>query len=181
MRVNFNLRAVPAILTLLGLCLAPAAQAATNSGDMTVSATIEAACSVSATTMAFGIVVPGVVKETTAEVTANCTSGTSYTVDLGNGLNHITTGGATADQYRRQMASGANLLPYVVSKSNTYAPEIGATATGGAGAINNLLTTTTGTGAAAAPVTIYGRVVAGESVAKVPGAYADTVIVTIGF
>lgn len=177
MRVNFTLRAVPAILTLLGLCLAPAAQAVTSTGNMAVSANIDAACSVSASPMAFGTVLPGVVKDTTAVVTAVCTTGTAYTLDLGDGLNHITTGG-TGLQYRRQMVSAANMLPYVVAIDLTYATEIGATAAGAA--INNLLTTTIGN-ALAQPVTIYGRVVGAESLAKAPGSYADTVVVTIGF
>jgi spore coat protein U-like protein len=178
MKVNFTLRAVPAALTLFGLCLAPAAQAFTSTGNLDVSATIETACSVSASPMAFGIVLPGVVKETEAIVTAVCTSGTTYTLDLGDGLNHITTGG-TGGQYRRQMAAAANRLPYVVYIDATRATQIDASAAGTL-AYNNLLTSTVGNGLDQ-PVTIYGRVVGAESVAKVPGAYADTVVVTIAF
>ena len=177
MRINFTLRALPAALTLLGLCLAPAAQAVTSTGNMAVSANIATTCSVSASPMAFGTVVPGTDKDTTSVVTATCTSGTAYTLDLGDGLNHITTGG-TGIQYRRQMASAANRLPYIVAIDNTYATEIAATAV--AGAINNLLTTTVGN-AVGQPVTIYGRVVAAESLAKPAGSYADTVVITIGF
>jgi spore coat protein U-like protein len=177
MNVKLSTRAVPVVLSLLGLCLAPAASAVTNTGNMDVSANIDTTCSVSASPMAFGTVVPGTVKDTTATVTAVCTTGTPYTLDLGDGLYHITTGG-TGGQYRRQMASVANRLPYVVAIDNTYATEIGATAV--AGAINNLLTTTVGN-AVGQPVTIYGRVVGVESAAKAPGSYADTVIVTIGF
>ena len=178
--MNFKLstRALPVALSLLGLCVAPAASAATNTGNMDVSANIDTTCSVSASPMAFGTVVPGVVKETTAVVTAICTFGTAYTLDLGDGLNHITTGGTSLDQYRRQMAIDTNRLPYVVSKFPTYTPEIAATAAGAA--INNLLTTTVGN-AVAQPVTIYGRIVGVESAAKAPGSYADTVTVTIGF
>lgn len=178
MRVIFSLRAVPAFLTLLGLALAPGVQAFTNTGNMDVSATIETACSVSASPMAFGIVVPGVVKETQAVVTAVCTSGTTYTLDLGDGLNHITTGG-TGAQYRRQMAAAANRLPYVVYIDATRATQIDATAAGSL-AYNNLLTSTVGNGVDQ-PVTIYGRVVGAESVAKIPGVYGDTVVVTIAF
>ena len=159
------------------MCLAPAAQAFTNTGSMDVSATIETACSVSASPMAFGVVLPGVNKDTEAVVTAVCTSGTTYTLDLGDGLNHITTGG-TGIQYRRQMASAANRLPYVVYIDATRATQIDATAS--AAATNNLLTSTVGNGLNQ-PVTIYGRVIGAESVAKVPGAYIDTVVVTIAF
>jgi spore coat protein U-like protein len=146
---------------------------------MDVSANIDAACSVSASPMAFGTVLPGIVKDTTAVVTAICTTGTAYTLDLGDGLNHITTGGIPASGlYRRQMASSTNRLPYVVAIDDTYETEIGATSV--AAATNNLLTTTNGN-AVAQPITIYGRIVAAESLAKAPGAYADTVVVTIAF
>jgi spore coat protein U-like protein len=177
MNIKYNLLTVPAFVVLAGICLAPVARAFTSTGNMDVSATIDTACSVSASPMAFGTVLPGTIKDTTAVVTAVCTTGTAYTLDLGDGLNHITTGG-TGLQYRRQMASAANRLPYVVAIDGTYATEIGATAAGAA--INNLLTTTFGN-AVAQPVTIYGRVVGVESVAKAPGSYADTVVVTIGF
>ena len=178
MKVLTTLKTVPAILTLLGLCLAPAAQAATNTGNLDVSATIETACSVSASPMAFDIVLPGVNKDTEAIVTAVCTTGTTYTLDLGDGLNHITTGG-TGGQYRRQMASAANRLPYVVYIDGTRATAIDASAAGTL-AFNNLLTSTVGNGLNQ-PVTIYGRVVGAESTAKPPGVYTDTVVLTVAF
>lgn len=177
MKIQSVRQTVPAILTLLAVCLAPAAQAATNTGNMDVSATIETACSVSASPMAFDIVLPGVNKDTEAVVTAVCTSGTTYTLDLGDGLNHIVTGG-TGGEYRRQMASAANRLPYVVYIDSTRATPIGATAS--LAATNNLLTSTVGSGLNQ-PVTIYGRVIGTESMAKAPGAYNDTVVVTIAF
>jgi spore coat protein U-like protein len=170
-------KTVPAILTLLAVCLAPAAQAATNTGNMDVSATIETACSVSASPMAFDTVLPGSNKDTEAVVTAVCTSGTTYTLDLGDGLNHIVTGG-TGGEYRRQMASAANRLPYAVYTDATRATPIGATAS--SAATNNLLTSTVGSGLDQ-PVTIYGRVIGAESVTNAPGAYNDTVVVTIAF
>jgi spore coat protein U-like protein len=167
-----------ALALLLGLGLLPSAQAFTSTGNMDVSATIETSCSVSASPMAFGVVQPGIVKETEAIITAVCTSGTTYTLDLGDGLNHITTGG-TGSQYRRQMASAANRLPYVIYIDATRATAIDASAAGTL-AYNNLLTSTVGNGLAQ-PVTIYGRVVGAESLAKPPGSYNDTVVVTIAF
>jgi spore coat protein U-like protein len=162
----------------LGMGCLPAAQAFTSTGNMDVSATIETACSVSASPMAFGVVLPGVVKETEAIITAVCTSGTTYTLDLGDGLFPITTGG-TGNQYRRQMSSAANRLPYVIYIDATRATQIDASAAGTL-AYNNLLTSTVGNGLGQ-PVTIYGRVVGAESLAKVPGVYGDTVVVTIAF
>ena len=118
------------------------------------------------------------VKEAEAVVTAVCTTGTTYTLDLGDGLNHITTGG-TGGQYRRQMASAANRLPYIIYIDATRATQIDPSAAGTL-AYNNLLTSTVGNGLDQ-PVTIYGRVVGAESLGKPPGIYGDTVVVTIAF
>ena len=162
-------------LVILGLTLAPSTQAASSTGSMTVTANIQAACSVSAGPMAFGTVVPGTSKDTVATVSSNCTAGTAYTVDIGNGMNSIATGG-TGTQFRRQMAGGGDLLPYVIYIDSTRATAIDASAV----AVNNLLTTTVGDGLDKA-TSIYGRVVGAESLAKPPGSYVDTVLLTIGF
>lgn len=176
MKFNLNHRVVPAILALFVLGSVASVQAATNTGEMTVTANVETACTVSATPMAFGTVIPGIVKETTATVTANCTNGTAYTLDLGDGLNHTTDGGTAGGLYRRQMASGTYRLPYVVYIDATRATEIGASAV----ALNNLLTTTVGSGENQ-DVMIYGRIKADENTTQEPGAYADTVIITIAY
>jgi len=175
MKFNLNHQAVLAILGLFVLGSVASVQAATNTGNMDVTANVETACTVSASPMAFGTVIPGITKETTATVTANCTNGTPYTLDLGDGLNHITTGG-TGAEYRRQMASTTFRLPYVVYIDATRATEIGATAV----ALNNLLTTTVGNGENQ-DVMIYGRIKAAETATQEPGTYADTVIVTISY
>lgn len=176
MKLNVNHHVVPAIFTLFVLGSVASVQAATNTGNMTVTANVETACAVSASPMAFGTVIPGVIKETTATVTANCTNGTAYTLDLGDGLNHTVDGGPAGGLYRRQMASTTFLLPYVVYIDAARTTEIGATAV----ALNNLLTTTLGTGVNS-DVMIYGRIKADETAAQEPGSYTDTVVITIGF
>lgn len=176
MKLNLNHHVVPAILALFALGSVASVQAATNTGNMTVTANVETACTVSASPMAFGTVIPGIVKETTATVTANCTNGTAYTLDLGDGLNPITTGG-TGAEYRRQMAAGTFLLPYVVYIDATRATEIGAS---DPVALNNLLTTTVGSGENQ-DVMIYGRIKAAEITAQEPGAYVDTVVITVAY
>lgn len=164
-------------LLLWAVSLAMMGQAATSTGDLTVSANIETGCSVTASPMDFGVVVPGVTKETESTLSVVCTSGTTYTVDLGDGLNHITTGG-TGIQYRRQMASAANRLPYVVYQEVARATEIAATSS--LAANNNVLTSTVGNGLAQDKV-IFGSVIGAESVANPAGVYVDTVIVTVAF
>jgi spore coat protein U-like protein len=144
---------------------------------MTVTANIVATCSVSADPLAFGTVVPGTAKDAEAVVSATCTSGTAYTLDLGNGANSSTTVGTTTP-FRRQMASGASMLPYGLYQESARTTAIDATATGAAS--NNFLTTTLGD-AEVQTKTVYGRIFAAESAAKVPGSYSDTVVVTVAF
>jgi spore coat protein U-like protein len=162
-------------LAVFGLMLAPSAQAGSNTGNMTVTANIQAACTVSASPMAFGTVVPGTNKDTVAVVSSNCTAGTAYTVDIGNGINSIATGG-TGGQFRRQMAAGTYLLPYVIYIDATRATPIDASAV----ALNNLLTTTVGDGLDKT-TSIFGRVIGAESTVNTPGSYVDTVLLTIAF
>jgi spore coat protein U-like protein len=159
------------------LCLlcSALAHAETNTGNLEVSATIETACSVSASPMAFGLVVPGTDKETEAVVSVLCTSGTTYTLDLGDGLNTISTGGSSGNLYRRQMASAANRLPYMFFQEPTRVTEIAASV-----ANTNFITSTVADGSAQT-FTVYGRVVGTESSASPPGSYLDTVIITVAF
>jgi spore coat protein U-like protein len=177
MSIHFNFHRLCQWLPLMSLCCAVSVHAVTSTGDMTVSANVEGSCTVSVSPMDFGTVLPGVTKDTDAVVSVVCTSGTTYTLDLGDGLNHITTGG-TGIQYRRQMAAGTNRLPYVVYQEPERATEIAATAS--LAANNNLLTSTVGNGVTQVK-TIYGRVIGAETVTQAPGVYTDTVVVTVAF
>ena len=159
---------------LLLLCAA-FAHAETNTGNLGVSATIETGCSVSASAMAFGVVVPGTDKDTEAVVSVLCTSGTTYTLDLGDGLYQISTGGSSGNLYRRQMASAANRLPYMFFQEPTRVTEIAASV-----ANTNFITSTVGDGSTQT-FTVYGRVVGTESSSSPPGSYSDTVIITVAF
>lgn len=175
MRTLFNpthwRRASPACWLLC----AAFAQAETNTGDLAVSALIETGCAVSATAMAFGTVVPGTNKDSEAVVTVLCTSGTTYTLDLGDGGNQISTGGSTSNLYRRQMASAANRLPYMFYQDTGRVTEIAASV-----ANTNFITSTESDGMAK-DYTVYGRVIGTESSTSPPGSYTDTVVVTVAF
>jgi spore coat protein U-like protein len=162
-------------LAVFGLMLAPSTQAASSTGNLTVTANIQPACTVSASPMAFGTVVPGTNKDTVAVISSNCTAGTTYTVDIGNGINSIATGG-TGGEFRRQMAAGTHFLPYVIYIDATRATAIDASAV----ALNNLLTTTVGDGLEKT-TSIFGRVVGAESTVNTAGSYVDTVLLTIAF
>lgn len=163
--------ASPALLLLCSAFV----QADASSGNLDVSATIETGCAVSASAMAFGVVLPGTDKDTEAVVSVLCTSGTTYTLDLGDGLYQISTGGSSGNLYRRQMASAANRLPYMFFQEPSRVTEIAASV-----ANTNFITSTVGDGSTQT-FTVYGRVVGTESSASPPGVYLDTVIVTVTF
>jgi spore coat protein U-like protein len=167
-----NFRRTSPILFLLCAALA---HADTSTGNLAVSATIATGCSVSASAMAFGAVVPGTHKDTEAVVSVLCTSGTTYTLDLGDGLSQISTGGSTSNLYRRQMASAANRLPYMLYQDTGRVTEIAASV-----ANTNFITSTVSDGLTKT-YTVYGRVVGTESSTSPPGSYSDTVVVTVAF
>jgi len=159
---------------LLLLCSA-FAHADASSGNLDVSATIETGCAISATPMAFGMVVPGIDKDTESVVEVICTSGTSYTLDVDSGANVTSAGGSTSNLYRRQMASGVNFLPYMLYQETGRTTEIAAPV-----ANTNFITTQVSDGLAKT-YTLYGRVIGTESSTSPPGNYSDTVVITVTF
>jgi spore coat protein U-like protein len=163
------------LLPLLGMCCAMGSHAATQTATMDVSATIVASCKLSVMGLKFDNVEPGVDKNAAAVLASTCTSGTAFTLDLSNG-GHSTTTGGTGDQFRRQMASGNNRLPYILYKDG--GAEIGASATGAGN--NNLLTDGMGNGYEKY-MNIYGRVIGAETKNSRAGNYSDQVVVTIAF
>lgn len=181
MRANFTGRAIRTLLPLMGTCMVLTGHAAGSStGNMTVSADIGEVCAVTVTAMQFGDIVPGANVDTEAVVSVICTAGTTYTLDLGDGMNHVTTGGVTGNLYRRQMASGTtNRLPYMVYQETGRITEIAGTAALTA-AYNNLLTSTVGNGSIQTK-SLFGRIVGTESANKPAGSYVDTVVITIAF
>jgi spore coat protein U-like protein len=124
-----------------------------------------AACTVEATSLSFGSINPLAAgnADSTSTVTVTCPATTAYTIALSAGS------GTYAD---RQMASGANTLSYQLytdaSRATVWGDGTGSTATVDGSA--------DGTGT---PHTVYGRVPPQST--AVPGAYADTVTVTVSF
>jgi spore coat protein U-like protein len=161
-------RRIRGVLAGLLICLvsAGAAQAACGTS-----------ATVSATALAFGTINPLVLpQDSTATLTiqyhntaATCNSSTVVTMGVGAGT------GATAAT--RKLTSGANLLNYTL-----YTPPGPPTA----GVWDNVTGYTTPTisipnGATTnQTVTIYGRVLSGQSNAAI-GSYSDTVVITVTF
>jgi spore coat protein U-like protein len=150
-----------------GLHGAPA-WSATATGSLSVTGSITATCQVNASSLAFGAYNPilNANLDVTGTVSVTCTNATPYNV----GLNAGTGTGATITN--RKMTSGANTLTYQVFRDAARTQNWG----------NTVGTdTVVGTGSGAAqPITAYGRIVLGQTTAKV-GNYTDTVTVTITY
>jgi spore coat protein U-like protein len=152
-----------------------AAQAGTATANLTVQITITASCTINAATLDFGsnagtaVAASAVNGSTTVSVT--CTNGSPYSIGMDNGA-HV-----SANQ--RRMMSGSNYLNY-----NLYV-DSGHTNPWTTGSSNSACTTTgdcyLGTGSGSAQtVNIYGQVPSVGS-APPPGAYTDTVTMTITY
>jgi spore coat protein U-like protein len=151
---------------LLGsLALGPPAVAATTATTFAVTATVQAACLISAAPLAFGVYT-GVVANASSAVTVTCTNTTPYAVGLDSG----TFAGATVTT-RRMTGTGGAALAYALFSDAAHATNWGNSIA--AGAVAGV-----GNGIAQA-LPVFGQVPAGQFVA--PGAYTDTITATIVF
>ena len=160
-------------LPLLFAALLPAwAQASTASNTFQVQATVISSCQVAGTSLNFGGSIDPLAAATpldaTSTLTVVCTNTTPYTVALNAGAN----AGGAANFSARTMKSGSNTLGYQLyldtARSTVW----------GDGTASSSTSAGTGTGNSQS-LTIYGRL---PSLANViPGAYTDTVTVTISY
>ncbi len=137
-----------------------------TSSSFTVTSTVEANCTVSATSMAFGTYVPTAASTSTSVISVTCTNTTAYEVGLSAG----TASGATVTNRSMTLSGGSTLLHYVLAQNSTYSENWGNS--------SGSWETGTGTGSAQA-LTVYGKVAAGQYV--VPGTYSDTVTATVTY
>lgn len=147
--------------------------AATQTANLNVSATVAANCTITTAAVAFGTYDPVVTNASTAldatgTVTTTCTSGASVTVLLGQGANADT--GSTDAAPVRRMLSGTDYLSYQLYSDS------GRTVVWGNDATSDVDVTGTG---AAVDTTVYGSVTAGQNVPS--GSYTDTVVATVSF
>lgn len=148
--------------------------AATQTANLGVSATVTANCVISTSPLAFGNYDPVSTHaasplEGTGTVTVSCTSGASTQVTLGQGLN-AAGGSSDTVPLRRLTDAASHFLSYSLFSDTNRTTVWGNTAGTGVGH--------TGTGTAT-NLTVYGRVTAGQNVPS--GSYADTVVATITF
>ncbi|HEX7389293.1 MAG TPA: spore coat U domain-containing protein [Acidiphilium sp.] len=141
------------------------ARAATATTTFAVTATVQATCTVTATNLAFGTYT-GVVDDASSTVSVTCTDTTPYNV----GLNAGTATGATVTT-RKMTGPSTSLLGYGLYQDSAYTKNWGQT-------VGTDTVAGTGTGAVQ-DLTVYGQVPAGQYVT--PGAYSDTITVTVSY
>ena len=155
-----------AILASMALSLSSlTALAATAINTFGVTATVQASCSISASTLSFGSY-NGTVATATSAVSVTCTNSTPYNVGLSSGV----ASGATVAA-RKMTGPTSALLSYSLfsdpSRSINWGQTVGSD-------------TNSGTGNGAVQVlTVYGQTPAGQYLA--PGSYTDTITATITY
>ncbi len=145
-------------------CLSSAAYAGSATANLSVTASVATACSITTSSVAFGAYAGSQI-DANGTVTANCVTGTSWTIGLGAG------NGSGATTAARKLTSGANSLAYALFSDPTHSTNWGNT-------VGSDTIAGTGTGGNQAN-TVYGRIVSGLTPAS--GSYTDTVIATINF
>jgi spore coat protein U-like protein len=134
---------------------------ATTTSTFQVTATVASSCIVTATSLAFGNYTLAQL-DNSSTITATCTNGTTYTIDLDVG----NFSGATTTTRRMTGPSAAGLSYSLFSDSGRTTNWGNATGSWVSG---------TGTGAAQV-LTVYGRIPANQT--ALIGSYTDTVTVT---
>lgn len=154
-------------LLALWLVGANSAHAATEQTTFTVSATVVAACAVSASNLSFGNYNPtlGAPNENQTSMLVTCTNGASYNVGLDAGAGS----GATAAS--RKMMQSSNALTYTLYRDSNRTLVWG-------DSVGSDTLASSGTGAQQT-INIYGRIAAAQTAPA--GSYSDTITVTVTF
>jgi spore coat protein U-like protein len=131
----------------------------------TITATVQAACAISANALAFGTY-SGALINSTSTISVTCTNSTAYNV----GLNAGTGSGATVTN-RSMTGPSAKLLGYKLFRDSgrtlNWGNTVGTNTVSGTG------------GGTLQSLTVYGQLPAGETV--IPGSYADTITATVTY
>jgi spore coat protein U-like protein len=133
--------------------------------SFTITAVVQATCSISASALAFGNY-SGTLVNSTSTLSITCTNTTSYNV----GLNAGTASGATVTN-RSMTGPASALLGYKLFSNSKRSANWGNT-------VGTSTVAGTGSGAVQS-LTVYGQLPAGEQVA--PGTYSDTITATITY
>jgi len=168
------------LASALALALAAgSAWAGTATGNLNVTASVDASCTISATPVSFGAYNPTATADHfgNGSVTIACVKDSVPVVALSGGQNQ----GATALLRSMKHATVADLLAYELFKPSTTAPNTACTATEtaawGVDAADKF--TPTGVTLSGSVYNVCGKVTKGQNVAA--GAYSDVVIATVEF
>ena len=162
-------RALRLLATAALMAGAAPLMAATTTTTFTVTGTVVATCTVTAGALNFGATIPTPVNtnvDATSTITATCSNAVPFSVGLSTG------NGPGATFAPRRMSSGTNQVNY------TMYTDAGRTTVWGDGTGGSALNSLTGTGAAQ-PITVFGRIPAGQTPAV--GTYNDLITVTVTF
>ncbi len=152
------------LLCLGSFAASQAYAAGTATSSIAVTATVESACAISATPLAFTAFTGTAVVDGEATLTVTCSNAADYVIGLGAGT------GGTAAQRVMTGPAGATLnygLYQEAAHTTSWGDTTGTTVGG------------TGTGAAQ-DITVYGEIAANQLTSSV-GDYTDTVAVTITY
>jgi spore coat protein U-like protein len=146
------------------------AQAVGITSNVTVTANVTRACTISDATLGFGTYDPSNTSDTVAQGTLGfrCSSGVSMTIDLGTGSNSVAAGSGL-----RGMANAGNVLPYQIYSDSAR------TTVWGTGMPTGTSVSKSGTGGADT-VIMYGKIPLGKTTV-IDGAYQDIVVATLNF
>jgi spore coat protein U-like protein len=145
---------------LLGVLLAGRADAATATGNLTVTATVNRVCTIGAATLAFPNYDPAAGVGTTSQaLSVKCNRGFAPTIAIGSGQNFDTS---------RRMANGSDFLSYnlALRSGSSAGDSVTATAADASGNV---------------AVSVEGSIPAGQWVSAAATPYQDVVTMTVTF
>jgi spore coat protein U-like protein len=168
-----HIRVAAFTILIVGVSALPAVHATTTTANLTVQLQVNGTCSVNAATLDFGttgLLASPITASTSLSVT--CSTSTPYSIGLDNGANFSTTRrmkqGATANFIGYGLFTDAGLTnPWTTASSSTSCTATNSCALG------------TGNGSAQS-ITVFGQVPA-LGTAPAPGAYTDTVTITVTY
>lgn len=153
-----------AVVAAVAAGLASSASAGTDTKNLSVSASVAAACTFVGGSLLFGSYT-GAQLDVNGSVQATCANGTNYTIALDAGL------GVGASTTTRKLTATGGTLDYTLYRDSTRLQNWGS---------NTGTDTLAGSGTGGAQtITIYGRIASGLN--PVAGSYTDTVHATISF
>jgi len=160
------------ILSSLVFLLVTPVFATTTTTTFNITATVNAACSVTASNLAFNIYNPILAAALNASTTINvtCTNGSTYNIGLDSGSG---TGATVANRLMTRLSGGTDTIAYSLYQNagltTVWGPTIGTNTYSG-----------TGTGTSQ-PITVYGTIFAANATSIPPASYSDTVTVTVTY